>query len=66
MLAERAELPQSSPLWRYEPKLDGYRVIAFLERGGVRLQSRRGLELTQLFPELVADLAQQPLGTDGP
>ena len=39
--------PQSSdPRWRYEPKLDGYRVIAFLERGTVRLQSRRGLDLT--------------------
>ena len=63
MLAESAELPRSSPQWRYEPKLDGYRVIAFLDHGSVRLQSRRGLELTKLFPELVADLAQQPLGT---
>ena len=63
MLAERAELPHSSPLWRYEPKLDGYRVLAYLEGGSVRLQSRRGLQLTQLFPELVADLAQQPVGT---
>ena len=63
MLAESGELPQSSPAWRYEPKLDGYRVIAFLERGTVRLQSRRGLELTRLFPEIVADLTQQPVGT---
>ena len=28
--------------WLYEPKLDGYRVIAFVEDGAVRLQSRRG------------------------
>jgi bifunctional non-homologous end joining protein LigD len=63
MLAESAELPHSSSQWRYEPKLDGYRVIAFLDRGSARLQSRRGLDLTTLFPELAADLAQQPLGT---
>jgi bifunctional non-homologous end joining protein LigD len=61
MLAESAPLAQSSPEWRYEPKLDGYRVIAFLERGSVRLQSRRGIDLTAIFPEVVADLAQQPL-----
>ncbi len=63
MLATSAELPQSRPEWRYEPKLDGYRVIAFLDHGKVRLQSRRGLELAPLFPELVADLAQQPFET---
>ncbi|HEY2807811.1 MAG TPA: DNA ligase D [Steroidobacteraceae bacterium] len=63
MLATSAELPQSSPEWRYEPKLDGYRVIAFVDHGKVRLQSRRGLELAALFPELVADLAQQPFET---
>ncbi|MGC1729842.1 MAG: DNA ligase D, partial [Steroidobacteraceae bacterium] len=61
MLAEAGETPpKSDPRWRYEPKLDGYRVIASVHGPGVRLRSRRGLDLTALFPELVADLAAQP------
>jgi bifunctional non-homologous end joining protein LigD len=62
MLAETGDLPQSNPQWRYEPKLDGYRVIAFIEGSRVRLQSRRGLDLTAYFPELAEELAAQPAG----
>src|SRR5579863_4153792 len=51
MLADSGVLPASDPAWRYEPKLDGYRVIAFLDHGVVRLSSRRGLDLTGSFPE---------------
>src|SRR5581483_2872197 len=38
---------------------DGYRVLAFVESGKVELRSRRGLDLTRLFPGLVAELAAQ-------
>jgi bifunctional non-homologous end joining protein LigD len=62
MLAETGDAPQSNPQWRYEPKLDGYRVIAFLEGTRVRLQSRRGLDLTPFFPEIASELAAQPGG----
>jgi bifunctional non-homologous end joining protein LigD len=62
MLAETGAAPQSNPQWRYEPKLDGYRVIAFLEGERVRLQSRRGLDLTPYFPEIASELAAQPAG----
>ena len=62
MLAESGAAPASDSRWRYEPKLDGYRVLAFVDHGQVRLQSRRGLDLTHFFPELVADLATQPGG----
>lgn len=62
MLAETGATPHSDPQWRYEPKLDGYRVLAFIDGAQVRLQSRRGLDLTACFPELVAELAQQPAG----
>ncbi|MBV9697392.1 MAG: DNA ligase D [Gammaproteobacteria bacterium] len=62
MLAETGAAPHSDPQWRYEPKLDGYRVLAFIADGQVRLNSRRGLDLTPCFPELVTDLAQQPAG----
>jgi bifunctional non-homologous end joining protein LigD len=59
MLAESGDEPKSGPQWLYEPKVDGYRVIAFLQDGEVRLQSRRGIDLTTAFPEIVADLKAQ-------
>ncbi|MGH8236557.1 MAG: DNA ligase D, partial [Steroidobacteraceae bacterium] len=59
MLAESDETASSDPQWLYEPKVDGYRVIAFVQDGTVRLQSRRGIDLTAAFPELVTDLAAQ-------
>ncbi|HTJ20091.1 MAG TPA: non-homologous end-joining DNA ligase [Steroidobacteraceae bacterium] len=59
MLAESDETASSDPNWLYEPKVDGYRVIAFVANGVVRLQSRRGIDLTAAFPEIVADLATQ-------
>jgi bifunctional non-homologous end joining protein LigD len=63
MLAEAADAPpKSDARWRYEPKLDGYRVIASVRGSEVRLRSRRGLDLTAVFPELAADLAAQPGG----
>src|SRR5262249_53225050 len=43
----------------WEPKLDGYRILAFIDEGGVRLRSRRGLDLSAQFPGLVAELARQ-------
>jgi bifunctional non-homologous end joining protein LigD len=60
MLAESGNGMSSDPGWRYEPKLDGYRVIAFLTGDRVRLQSRRGLDYTPFFPELAAELAPHP------
>jgi bifunctional non-homologous end joining protein LigD len=61
MLAETGETARSSPDWLYEPKLDGYRVIAFVQDGAVRLQSRRGIDLTVAFPEITAELADQAI-----
>ena len=62
MLAMTAEAARSDPDWLFEPKLDGYRVIAFITGTTVRLQSRRGIDLTAQFPEIVAELAA--LGQD--
>lgn len=59
MLAESADELRSDPAYLYEPKLDGYRVIASLERGEVRLISRGGLDMTAAFPEVVGALAAQ-------
>ncbi len=59
MLAESAQAPSTDPAWRYEPKLDGYRVLAFVAGDRVVLRSRRGLDYTALFPEIAAELARQ-------
>jgi bifunctional non-homologous end joining protein LigD len=58
MHAESGESAFDDPDWRWEPKLDGYRVLAFVKDGDVRLVSRRGLEL-RAFPRLNAELAGQ-------
>jgi len=62
MLAESGDGAHADPGWRYEPKLDGYRVIAFVTGDRVRLQSRRGLDYTAFFPELAAELTAHPAG----
>ncbi|HEX6692234.1 MAG TPA: DNA ligase D, partial [Burkholderiales bacterium] len=49
----------NSPDWMWEPKLDGYRALAFIDAKGVKLRSRRGLELGEDFPRLVAELGKQ-------
>ena len=59
MLAEIGEAPFDKPGWMWEPKLDGYRVLAFIDSNGVRLRSRKGLELAATFPGLAAELGKQ-------
>jgi len=59
MLAEAGDEPFHRAEWMWEPKLDGYRVLAFIDEHGVRLRSRRDLELSSKFPRLVAELAKQ-------
>lgn len=58
MLAMPAEKPPAGPEWRFEPKLDGYRVIAFVGPEGVMLKSRRGLDMTRPFPEIARALKE--------
>jgi bifunctional non-homologous end joining protein LigD len=57
MLAESVAEPFDGPDWLFEIKWDGYRAIAFLENGKVRLVSRNQNELTARYPEL-KDLAK--------
>jgi ATP-dependent DNA ligase len=47
----RKELPRGEE-WVYEPKYDGFRALAFVERDEVFLQSRSGRPLRRYFPEL--------------
>jgi bifunctional non-homologous end joining protein LigD len=57
MLATTIEEPFDSPDWLFEIKWDGYRAVAFIENGKVRLISRNQNELTARYPEL-RDLAK--------
>jgi bifunctional non-homologous end joining protein LigD len=52
MLAESIEKPFDDQDWLFEIKWDGYRAIAFIENGKVRLVSRNQNELTARYPEL--------------
>jgi bifunctional non-homologous end joining protein LigD len=57
MLAESIDEPFDGPEWLFEIKWDGYRAIAFIENGKVRLVSRNQNDLTPRYPEL-KDLPQ--------
>jgi bifunctional non-homologous end joining protein LigD len=52
MLASIIEKPFDDPDWLFEIKWDGYRAIAFIENGKVRLVSRNQNDLTPRYPEL--------------
>lgn len=54
--------PPEPPGWIYEPKWDGFRVIAW-SGDSPRLDSRNGKPLLRYFPELEPALAQLPPGT---
>jgi bifunctional non-homologous end joining protein LigD len=57
MLPQRATAPFDDSGWRFEPKLDGMRLLAYLEPGRpIRLLSRRGLSHTDEFPWLAQAL----------
>lgn len=49
--------------WVYEEKYDGWRMIAYKDRGQVRLASRPGRDHTRRFPELVAAIVALPPST---
>jgi bifunctional non-homologous end joining protein LigD len=54
-----AEAPEG-PEWLHEQKFDGYRILAELDRGTVRLLSRRFKDWTAEFPTVAAAVATLP------
>ena len=58
MLAEGAPHPFNDPDWVYEPKWDGFRVIALIDDHAVRLLSRNRYTLTDTFRP-VADVLRE-------
>ena len=59
MQAELCDAAFNHADWMWEPKLDGYRVLAFVEGESVKLRSRRGLDLAADFPKVCEELRKQ-------
>jgi len=60
MEARSAEEIPTGDGWQYEPKWDGFRCIAFRDRGQVHLQSKNGQPLARYFPDVAGLLAGLP------
>jgi ATP-dependent DNA ligase len=46
--------------WRYEPKWDGFRCLAYKRQSSVVLRSKSGRRLDRYFPDIVSLLAKVP------
>jgi bifunctional non-homologous end joining protein LigD len=62
MLCTLIKEPFNDVRYTYEIKWDGYRAIAFVRNGKVRLDSRGGLDFTKKYPSITAALTA--LGDD--
>jgi len=60
-LATLAEKPPDGPDWLSEIKLDGYRLLIFVDHGKVRVITRNGLDWTDRLPALARSVAQLPV-----
>jgi bifunctional non-homologous end joining protein LigD len=60
MLAETAEGPFSRKDWIFEPKLDGYRVLAVRTGSDAKLLTRNGNDCGGAFPEVQRAVAALP------
>ena len=56
MLLSEKPRPFDQSGWTHELKYDGYRILAEIDEGEVRLQTRNGADATRWFPELYAPL----------
>src|SRR5579862_4281100 len=61
-LAQPVAAPARGDDWLHEIKFDGYRMLAHVEHGKVRLTSRKGLDWTAKFPELAQALGELTVG----
>lgn len=60
-LATLAEYVPSGEKWVHEVKYDGYRFVAFIDRGRVTLITRNGNDWTAKFPAIVKELGELPV-----
>jgi bifunctional non-homologous end joining protein LigD len=62
-LAMVVETPPAGDEWLHEIKHDGYRIVARIEEGEVRLVSRNGKDWTKEFPQVARAVGRLPAGT---
>lgn len=62
-LATLVSAPPAGDDWLHEIKLDGYRIVAQIERGEVHLYTRRGNDWTARAPAVVASLRTLPVSS---
>jgi bifunctional non-homologous end joining protein LigD len=60
-LATAAAVAPGGDEWLHEIKYDGYRLVAYIDGGRVRLVTRGGLDWTEKFPALASRLAKLPI-----
>jgi len=53
----KKELPQGDQ-WSYEPKMDGYRLVAEISTRQVALLTRKGNDFTEKFPQVESELSE--------
>jgi ATP-dependent DNA ligase len=61
MEAKLAETLPADPGWRFEPKWDGFRCLAFRSGGAADLRAKSGKPLARYFPDVVAALLALPV-----
>ena len=61
MLATLAPEPLSEPKWLFEPKLNGFRVLAFIRRGEVTLLTRNGNDFTGRYRWVARTCQRMPI-----
>lgn len=62
-LATLIDKAPDSSKWIHEIKFDGYRIQAELDRGKVKLLTRKGLDWTKKFPTIASAVAKLPAET---
>lgn len=63
MEAKLVEALPVGPGWRYEPKWDGFRCLAFRAGNEIALRSKSGKALERFFPDVAALLLSLPVKT---
>jgi bifunctional non-homologous end joining protein LigD len=61
MLATLADAPFDKPDWRYEVKWDGYRSLAYVNKGKVELTSRNNKSFTEKYYPLTEAMKGWPI-----
>jgi bifunctional non-homologous end joining protein LigD len=61
-LTKPVDKPAIGPGWAHEIKFDGYRMQLRIEGGAATLRTRKGLDWSDRFPEIVAAGAGLPMG----